>query len=393
MSKLAVVSLLLAVAVAHAAIRVPLTKTPVKGTSAYHYMASKYGVTPPPLIRPVVDPNSGNQGPVPISNFENAQYYGPISIGTPAQVFQVIYDTGSSNLWVPSSQCTFCLKKKYYSSQSSTYIANGTAFEIQYGSGALSGFLSTDDVQIGGITVNQQTFAEATQFPSIQMELGAFDGICGMAFQSISVDDVVPPFVNMVLDGSVDQPLFGVFLSSSQTAVGEMLLGGIDTSKFTGSLNYQPLISETYWEIAMSGVTLGGSSVSTARKGVVDTGTSIFAGPSADVKAIATALGATPVPVNPNEYTIDCSKVPTLPTLTFTMPDGTQFSFAGADYVDEISQAGESICLFGMTGIDIPAPRGPLWILGDMFIRKNYVVFDYGNARVGFAPVAADAKI
>jgi hypothetical protein len=73
MSKLAVVSLLLAVAVAHAAIRVPLTKTPVKGTSAYHYMASKYGVTPPPLIRPVVDPNSGNQGPVPISNFENAQ--------------------------------------------------------------------------------------------------------------------------------------------------------------------------------------------------------------------------------------------------------------------------------------------------------------------------------
>jgi len=391
MSKLAVASLLLMVVVAHAAIRVPLTKKAMKGTSAYHYMAEKYGVRPPPLLRPISDPSQ--QGPVVISNLENAQYYGPISIGTPAQVFQVIYDTGSSNLWVPSSQCTFCLKKKYYSSQSSTYIANGTAFSIQYGSGALSGFLSTDDVSIGGITVNQQTFAEATQFPSIQIELGAFDGICGMAFQSIAVDDVVPPFVNMVLDGLVDQPLFGVFLSASQSAQGEMLLGGIDSSKFTGALNYQPLISETYWQIGLKSITLGGSTVSSALKGVVDTGTSIFAGPSADVKAIATALGATPVPINPNEYTIDCSLVNSLPVLTFTMPDGTPYSFSGPDYVNEVSQGGETLCIFGLSGIDVPAPFGPLWILGDTFIRKNYVVFDYGNARVGFAPVAADAKL
>lgn len=383
LSKLAIVAVMAAVAV-NAAIRIPLTKVVQKGTSHYAYMANKYGVKTT-RVHPISDPSDGQTGPVVISNFENAQYYGPISIGTPAQVFQVIYDTGSSNLWVPSGTCTFCLKKKYYSGQSSTYTANGTAFEIQYGSGALSGFLSNDDVSIGGITVNQQTFAEATQFPSIQMELGAFDGICGMAYQSISVDDVVPPFVNMVLDGLVDQPVFGVALSSSPSAQGEMLLGGIDTSKFSGSLSYYPLISESYWEIALNGVSLGGSSVTAARKGVVDTGTSIFAGPSADVAAIAAKLGATPVPINPNEYTIDCTKVPSLPTLTFTLGDGSTYSFAGSDYVDEISQDGVTMCLFGMTGIDIPAPRGPLWILGDLFIKKYYTVFDYGQNRVGFA--------
>ena len=81
--------------------------------------------------------------PIELNSKSDAQYYGPITIGNPPQTFQVLFDTGSSNLWVPSSECPYwqisCdLHTKYYSAQSKTYKANGTKFSIQYGSGMKS---------------------------------------------------------------------------------------------------------------------------------------------------------------------------------------------------------------------------------------------------------------
>jgi phytepsin len=87
-----------------------------------------------------------------IKDYANAQYYGSISIGSPPQSFQVIFDTGSSNLWVPKVGCTHCgnpffgtPKSKYDHVQSNTYQVDGKDFEIMYGSGSVSGYFSIDD--------------------------------------------------------------------------------------------------------------------------------------------------------------------------------------------------------------------------------------------------------
>ena len=241
-----------------------------------------------------------------ISNYMDAQYYGVVSIGTPPQSFLVVFDTGSSNLWIPSAKCSFLqipcdLHQKYRSGDSSTYKALGDPFAIQYGSGSLSGFLSQDTVTWAGLEIKDQVFAEATKEPGIAFLFSKFDGILGMGWDTISVNGVKPPFYNAVDQGLVAENVFSFWLNRDAAAGGdgeggEIVLGGVDPDHFVGKHTWLNVTREGYWQIAMDDVKLGGVSVGQCgRKGcaaIVDTGTSLLAGPTKVVEALNKRIGA-----------------------------------------------------------------------------------------------------
>jgi len=321
-------------------------------------------------------------GSVVINDYENSQYYGEIALGTPEQKFEVIFDTGSSDLWVASSKCDDSCGRhaKYDGSQSSTYKANGTAFDIMYGSGPVSGFQSIDNMNFGGLAVANQEFAEVTDASGLgaAYSLGKFDGILGMAFPVLSVNKVPTGFQNVYNQGLVNDNLFAFYLGNSARDKGELTLGGIDSAHYTGDITWVPLLAATYWEIKMDDIQIEGKSYSgstTGVKAIVDTGTSIMTGPKAQVQAIADAIGAHAF--IEGEYLVNCN---VKQNIDFVIA-GNTYTLTPADYLIPDGD----ICLFGLMALDIAEPTGPLWILGDVFIRKYYSVFDVANERVGFA--------
>ena len=117
----------------------------------------------------------------------------------------MIFDTGSSNLWVPSKECKLspaCYLHKYFdSSKSSSYIKNGTKFNITYGSGAVEGFVGTDTVTMAGLKAQKANFGQITKLHGVSFLASKFDGILGMAFPEISVDHLEPIFDILVRQG------------------------------------------------------------------------------------------------------------------------------------------------------------------------------------------------
>ena len=319
---------------------------------------------------------------VPLTDFLNAQYFADIELGSPPQSFKVILDTGSANLWVPSESCTSIaclLHKKYDNSLSKTYQANGSEFQIHYGSGSMEGFVSRDTLRIGDLDVKDQDFAEAIKEPGLAFAFGKFDGILGLAYDTISVNKIVPPFYRMKEQNLLDQNQFGFYLGSSESEGGEATFGGVDPSRFEGPIVYAPVRRRGYWEVALNKIGFGNEELVLTRTGAaIDTGTSLIAMPTDVAEILNKEIGAKRSWTG--QYSVDCSKVPSLPALTFYL-DNKPYTLEGRDYIFNV----QGTCISPFMGMDLPEPVGPLWIVGDVFLRKFYTVYDLDKDAVGFA--------
>merc|ERR1740116_709863 len=111
------------------------------------------------------------------------------------------------------------------------------------------------------------------------------DGICGMAFSSLS-NGYPPPMGALVASGQLPEYVFAFYLGHHTE--GELTIGGVDPGHYVGEFVHVPLLSDTYWLVELRDVS-GHSSV---KKAIIDSGTSLIVGPDADVTRMMQALGA-----------------------------------------------------------------------------------------------------
>ncbi|XP_071350350.1 pepsin A-like [Trachinotus anak] len=314
------------------------------------------------------------QSVVPMTFDPDTTYYGVIGIGTPPQFFKVLFDTGSSDLWVPTLSCTSSVcdsHAKFNSSASSTFQAGVNPFYISYNSGFVAGSTGYDSIKISDLYVEHQVFG-LTETEAVFLGSVPWDGILGLAFPGMSLDGGTPIFDNMWNQGKIPQNMFSMYLSSS--AEGSVLiLGGTDPSYYTGGINWIPLYHATnFWNIQIQSVTINGNTVACSGgcEAVVDSGTSLIIGPSKDINNINGWLGASPGQYG--DAAVSCSYMNLLPDIVFNI-NGYSFSLPPSAYVMKSASG----CRTGF------APG--TWILGEVFMRQFYTAFDIGNNMVGFA--------
>ncbi|XP_054146821.1 embryonic pepsinogen-like [Melozone crissalis] len=323
-------------------------------------------------------PNGTGVATEPLLNTLDVEYYGTISIGTPPQDFSVVFDTGSSDLWVPSMSCPSlaCQTHRMFDpSQSSTYKSTGLSLSIHYGTGEMEGTVGSDTVTVASLVDTNQLFGLSTAEPGQFFVHVQFDGILGLGYPNLAADGITPVFDNLVNQSLLQENLFSVYLSR-EAAGSVVIFGGIDESYFTGPIHWIPVSYQGYWQISMDSIIVGSQEVACAGgcQAIIDTGTSLVAGPPSGIRSIQSAAGAKLGEYG--EHSVNCSSIPAMPDVIFVI-DGVQYPVSALAYTEQHS---EESCMSSFQDTS-----GDLWILGDVFIRVYYSIFDRANNRVGLA--------
>ncbi|KAH9857278.1 acid protease [Lenzites betulinus] len=335
----------------------------------------------------------------------DSSYYGSIAVGTPAISYDVILDTGSSDLWLAASDGVSTNSDgipTFDSSASTTFTDLNTTFSISYGSGSARGTLGKDVVQFAGFEVADQTFGVVTQVSSDLLS-SPVSGLMGLGFESIAASGATP-FWQALADssGTLDSPLMAFQLTRFVDATnanalepgGTFTLGAVNTTLFTGDIDYQSIPSgqEGYWIQELADLTVNGNSVTldsgSGAYAAIDTGTTLVGGPEDAISALYAQIpGSAALSGSTGYYTYPCST-----TVNVTMKFGSSsiaWPISNADFL--LQQISSSQCVGAFFSLDTTGTSAPPWIVGDTFLKNVYSVFRASPAAVGFAALSETA--
>ncbi|KAF9164449.1 hypothetical protein DFQ26_001423 [Actinomortierella ambigua] len=332
--------------------------------------------------------DTDTSGPIPVATFlREVEYYATVQVGTPGQALKMNFDTGSSDIWLSSTNYNAPAQElhlRFDASKSTTFQEDLHLSKFQYGDGSsVLDFLGSDIVKVCGISVRQAV--DLSMDESARAQISPADGTLGLGLSPIHGVDGKKSFIeNAIQAKALVQPVFSVYLPPARARDGglrgEVLFGGINHKHYSGELTYVPITQPDHWVIEVEDILFNNQSLGIrSQEGIIDTGTALVLVDTATAYAIHSEIpGAAMTEAG---WAVPCSLLETEPTgkMSFKM-GGKYFDVPLVDLVT--TPVGHTMCQSGIQG-----GSNKHWILGNAFLKNNYCVFDQGLARIGIAPI------
>lgn len=267
--------------------------------------------------------------------------------------------------------------------------------------------LVQDTIGFGTLQLKHQDLGLGSFDSSTPFGMLPFAGIVGLGMPKLALNGTVSFLDNLKSSGEVEQTQVAFYIADDEHS-SYVTIGGHHPGLKVSEFQFTDILGSDYWELPMTAIKVDGKpvpmlcSVSNPCRVAIDTGTSLTTAPMHAMTAIKAALAIRP----------DCSHAEFLPNITYTIgghdyeltPDEylviTDLDDAKQEFVQKFGMHaalapsnGQKTCDAGVAPLDLPKPRGPLYVLGDIFMRKYYTLFDYDQKRIGLAHARQNAKL
>lgn len=242
---------------------------------------------------------------------------------------------------------------------------------------------------MGGVKLRKARFGEVGYEHGHAFRKGHFSGIVGLAFPSLAAANMYPLFDQVIDQKVLERNEFAFYLSNRIDKPSRLMLGDSAQGSYKGEMHHHDVVENNYWSVRMADIMIGEERMNICPelgcRVAMDSGTSLVTGPSSDVSKVLKKLS------------IDhaCANWDTIPELSLlleaTRKDGSKYlqkyPLSKNEFVFEMKTKGgdRKACTPGVMALDVPKPRGPLWILGDLFMMKYFTQYNRESNQVKIA--------
>ncbi|KAJ5060428.1 rhizopuspepsin-1 precursor [Bipolaris maydis] len=328
---------------------------------------------------------------------KDLSYMVAVTFGDSKEEYHMLLDSAASNTWVMSQDCKSEACKTHTlfgKGDSSTLKPDTKQFSITYGTGSSSGTLASDTIHIGTSLSSPLTFGLATNV-SDEFRAYPMDGILGIGRGGASDGEIAAPQIMDVLSSNrlIAAKLYGIHLSRAKDGLqdGSLDIGHVDTTRFSGDMNYLDCVDNDagFWEISLQGASVDGkdalasssaaaaaaATANAGRTAIMDTGTSFILIPEPDAQAIHASVKDH---VQSGEtFFVPCD---TKAQLSFSF-NKVAYNISSQDWIGEKVEGQGGLCRSNIIGRQ--TFKANQWLVGDVFLKNVYSVFDFDKKRVG----------